>query len=349
MTAIKIENVSKFFGSSAAVDNASFTVNSGEIFAILGPSGCGKTTTLRLIAGFESPDKGAIYIEDRKVAGQGVFVEAEKRSVGLVFQDYALFPHMRVWENIAFGLQNVAAKDRGGVVDTMLSFVGLSGYRDRYPFELSGGQQQRVALARALAPSPVVVLLDEPLSNLDADMRVRMREEMLGVLKKAGTTTIIVTHDQEEAFSMADHVAVFNGGMVEQIGTPEEIYHSPRTRFVAEFVGEADFLEGCVVEGGVETEIGFFKSDVVSLGDGVVQVMIRPDDISFVPDEGCDSVVVQRQFKGEENLYHIRLPSGVVLHSSQPSTFIVEVGAFVRVVASPAHLILFDGDLALEK
>lgn len=341
MTVIEVKNLTKYYGSSKAVDNVSFKVEKGEIFAILGPSGCGKTTTLRLIAGFEPPNGGEIRINGETVAGMDFFTPTERRHVGMVFQDYALFPHLNVKENIAYGL-NTPREQRDKVVDNMLKFVGLKGFSKRYPHQLSGGQQQRVALARALAPCPVVVLLDEPLSNLDTDMRIRMRGELLSILRESQTTTILVTHDQEEAFSMADHVAVMNNGRIEQKGTPEEIYHFPSTRFVANFVGQADFIDGVVEEKGIATEIGVFPNNKGYSKNTRVQLMIRPDDISFVKDKNGEAVVESQQFKGSENLYTLKLPSGKRVHSSRPSTLVVEKGTRVNVKANPTHIVAFD-------
>ncbi len=348
MALIEVENLTKKYGGSTAVEDVSFKVEKGEIFAILGPSGCGKTTTLRLIAGFETPDEGEIRINKKLVAGKRVFTPPEKRNVGLVFQDYALFPHLSLRDNIIFGLKRFPEEQREKIVKTMLDFVGLKGFEKRYPYQLSGGQQQRVALARALAPCPVVLLLDEPLSNLDADMRARMRGEMFNILRNAQTTSILVTHDQEEAFSMADHVAVMNHGMIEQLGTPEEIYHSPSTRFVADFVGKADFIDGVIKDDVVETEIGSFKNKT-SLKNGTkVQLMIRPDDIAFNLDEKGRAVVESRQFKGEENLYSLRLDSGRILHSSRSSTLMMKEGARVGIKATPMHIVVFLGDKAAQ-
>lgn len=343
---IEVKNLTKYYGGMKALDNISFTVNKGEIFAMLGPSGCGKTTTLRALAGFEIPDEGRIMVGEKAIAGEGVYVQPEDRNIGMVFQDYALFPHLTVEGNILFGLKKFPQKQKRGIVNNMLNFVGLEGFSKRYPNQLSGGQQQRVALARALAPCPVVLLLDEPLSNLDSDMRTKMREDVLTMLRKARTTAIIVTHDQQEAFSMADRVAVLNEGRIEQIGTPEEIYHFPHSRFVAEFVGEADFIDGIVKGKEVETEIGVFNMKS-KIEEGLhVKVMIRPDDILFVADDRGNAKVVQRQFKGEENLYHLKLPSGFVLHSSMPSTFLVDIGSTVTIHANPDHVVLFDNDVA---
>jgi iron(III) transport system ATP-binding protein len=349
MALIEVENLTKKFGSSVAVDDVSFKVQKGEIFAILGPSGCGKTTTLRLIAGFESPDEGEIKINEKTVAGKGVFIPPEKRNVGLVFQDYALFPHLTLKDNITFGINKFPDGQREKIVKTMLEFVGLKGFENRYPHQLSGGQQQRVALARALAPCPIVILLDEPLSNLDADMRTRLRGEMLNILRNAQTTTILVTHDQEEAFSMADHVAVMNNGRIEQLGTPEEIYHMPSTRFVADFVGEADFIDGVIRKNVIETEIGSFSNKTERVEGTNVQLMIRPDDIDFNLDENGGAVVGSRIFKGEENLYSLKLDSGKILHSSRSSTLLMEKGTRVGIKATPVHIVVFVGEKAAER
>jgi len=341
MSVIKVSNLTKKFGDTFAVDNISFEVKKGEIFAILGPSGCGKTTTLRLIAGFEDPDDGGVYIEGTLAADKQKSTPPENRAIGMVFQDYALFPHLSVEKNILFGLERFPREQRSRIVINMLEFVGLQGFHDRYPHQLSGGQQQRVALARAMAPCPVVVLLDEPLSNLDADMRMKMRKELLQILKRAQTTTILVTHDQEEAFTLADNVAVLNNGMLEQLGTPEEIYHSPATRFVADFVGQADFINGLVKDNRIVTEIGTFQ-DKSNFEEGShVQLMIRPDDILFIPDNESGSTIVSREFRGEENRYTLKLPSGKIVHSSRPSTEVIKEGTNVRVEANPMHIVAF--------
>jgi len=343
MAVIELKNITRYYGSSTAVDNVSFKVEKGEIFAILGPSGCGKTTMLRLIAGFEKPNSGEIRIDKKIVAGTDRYIPPERRHVGMVFQDYAIFPHLNMEENIAYGL-NMPNEQKEGVVEDMLRFVGLEGFSKRYPHQLSGGQQQRVALARALAPGPVVILLDEPLSNLDTDTRIRMREELLSILRKVNTTTIIVTHDQEEAFSMADHVAVMNNGRIEQKGTPEEIYHFPSTMFVANFVGQADFIDGVVEEEKITTEIGIFPNNKGFSNNTKVQLMIRPDDISFVLNKKGAVVIENQQFKGSENLYTLKLPSNKRVHSSGPSTLVVEKGTRVNIKANPTHIIAFVGD-----
>ncbi|WP_337287356.1 ABC transporter ATP-binding protein [Candidatus Methylomirabilis sp.] len=340
---IRLEQVSKHYGGDGApaVEEISFSVEQGEILVLLGPSGCGKTTTLRLIAGFEAPDGGRIEIGGRTVAHNTIFLPPEQRGVGMVFQDYALFPHLTVQENVAFGLRHLGAEQQRNRIAESLDLVGLSTLHGRYPYELSGGQQQRVALARALAPGPQVVLLDEPFSNLDADMRAQIREDVSSILRQAGTTAIFVTHDQEEAFVIADRVGVLNHGRLEQLDHSEAIYHTPATRFIAGFVGSADFVPGLVQGERIITELGTFPNQQgLSVGQAV-EMMIRPDDIDLVPDEASESTVLTRQFRGAENLYCVRLPSGRKIHSSQGSTKLIEPGTRVSVKANPTHVVCF--------
>jgi iron(III) transport system ATP-binding protein len=307
--ALRCEDLSKRFGGVVAVDRLSLEVRRGEILALLGPSGCGKTTVLRIIAGFERPDAGRVEIGGREVAGLTANVPPEKRRVGMVFQDYALFPHLTVTQNVAFG---VPRSERKGRVAEVLRLVGLQGLEKRMPHELSGGQQQRVALARTLAPGPEVVLFDEPFSNLDVRLRARVREEVKEVLKATGATAVFVTHDQDEAFVLADRVVIMNEGRPEQVGTPEELYARPSSRFVAEFVGMANFLPGSAVSGRVTTEVGSFAS----AGEGDLQVLIRPDDI-VVGEGEAQAVVADREFLGHDLLYTLTLPSGRVLRTIQ--------------------------------
>ncbi|NJD68038.1 MAG: ABC transporter ATP-binding protein [candidate division NC10 bacterium] len=343
-TVIRVEQVSKRFGGGSvmAVDGVSFSIEKGASLALLGPSGCGKTTTLRLIAGFEAPDGGWIEIGGRTVAQDGLFLPPEQRGVGMVFQSYALFPHLTVLENVAFGLRQWSGERQQNRIAEALDLVGLSKLDGRYPHELSGGQQQRVALARALAPSPQVVLLDEPFSNLDADMRAQMREDVRSILRQAGTTAIFVTHDQEEAFVIADQVGVLNHGRLEQLDRPEAIYHTPASRFVARFVGSADFIPGLVQGERITTELGVLPNQRGLAGGQAVEVMIRPDDIDLIPDQASKATVLTRQFRGADNLYCVRLPSGQKIHSSQDSTRIIEPGTLVVVRANPTHVVCFD-------
>jgi iron(III) transport system ATP-binding protein len=324
-----------------AVQEISFAAREGEILCLLGPSGCGKTTILRAIAGFEPVRSGQIFLSGQLVSSPDVMTPTENRRVGMVFQEYALFPHLRVQDNIAFGLHHLARSERASRVQEMLRLTGLEGFERRYPHELSGGQQQRVALARALVQNPVVLLLDEPFSNLDPDMAGRMRQELHDLLRRTKTTTVLVTHDHDEAFAMADRIAVLNQGRLEQFDTPEMMYHMPATPFVADFVGQADFIPGTVTQGMVHTELGEFP-DTIECTDGTnVVVMIRPDDIHLVPTEGARSRVLSRQFHGSENLYTVSLPSGQIVHSSQGSTSVYQAGTTVEIRVLATHTVLF--------
>ncbi len=283
MVSVTLKNVVKRFGNVEVLKGISFHVNDGEMFFLLGPSGCGKTTTLRIIAGFYVPDEGEVYFGDKLMNN----VPPHKRNIGMVFQNYALWPHMKVYDNIAYGLKlrGLPKREIDKRVREVLKLVKLEGHEDKYPSQLSGGQQQRVALARALVVEPEVLLLDEPLSNLDAKLRIEMRREIRRIQKELKITAIYVTHDQSEALSMADRIAVMNFGVIEQIGTPREIYTKPKTRFVADFIGEANFIEGVVLEykdgaAIVETHFGTrikaYSAVEVSPGDKVA-VVVRPE------------------------------------------------------------------------
>lgn len=320
-----LESVSKKYPRSPipAVQNVNLNLHQGDILGLLGPSGCGKTTLLRIIAGFEKPETGTVSINGQVVAGYGNWQPPEKRGVGMVFQDYALFPHLTVAQNAAFGLHNSSKKSRTEIkkiVSEALALVGLSGLENRYPHQLSGGQQQRVALARALAPRPAMVLLDEPLSNLDVQVRVRLRQELRDILKAGGTSGIFVTHDREEAMAICDRVAVMRNGCVEQFGTPEEIYIEPASRFVAEFVTQANFVFARRRGKVWETEIGSFDLSQFSnshnkevnyledLDSG--ELMIRQENLVLKPDNNGEVIVRDRQFLGREFRYCLLAPSG---------------------------------------
>jgi iron(III) transport system ATP-binding protein len=324
-----------------AVQDISFWAHEGDILCLLGPSGCGKTTILRAIAGFESVQSGQIFLSGELVSSPEYMTPTEDRHVGMVFQEYALFPHLRVQDNIAFGLRRLSRSERRARVQDMLHLVGLEGFERRYPHELSGGQQQRVALARALVQHPVLLLLDEPFSNLDPDMAGRMRQELHDLLRRTKTTTVLVTHDHDEAFAMADRIAVLNQGLLEQFDTPESIYHMPKTPFVADFVGQADFISGIVSNGMVNTELGNFPNTLDCPDGTSVVVMIRPDDVHLVPMKSATSHVLSRQFRGSENLYAVSLPSGQVVHSSQASTCVYQEGTPVGLRVLASHTVLF--------
>ncbi|MGH2795145.1 MAG: ABC transporter ATP-binding protein, partial [Actinomycetota bacterium] len=287
-------------------------------------------------------DRGRVEIDGRVVAGDGVWIGPDKRAVGMVFQDYALFPHLTVAANIGFGL---ARHERSARVGEVLELVGLAGLGGRYPHELSGGQQQRVALARALAPGPASVLLDEPFSNLDADLRERVRGEVRAILRAAGASTVFVTHDQEEAFDIADRIAVMNRGRIEQLGRPEEIYHTPATRFVADFVGDADFLPAEVAGDRLVTELGSYPLNGVAVAPGPVEIMLRPEDIELEPTDRSDaSEVLARRFKGPLSLSTVRLATGRVVTGAHSSQEIFSPGQRVEVSFLPDHLVLFRGE-----
>ncbi|MBI2851614.1 MAG: ABC transporter ATP-binding protein [Chloroflexi bacterium] len=317
----------------------SLELEEGKFLALLGPSGCGKTTLLRLIAGLERPDSGTIEVGERIVAGKEVFVPPEKRRVGLVFQDYALFPHMDVGANVAFGVRRDSNRPRR--VEEVLSLVGLRGLEHRMPHQLSGGQQQRVALARALAPRPTVLLLDEPFSNLDADLRVRVRVEVRDVLACAGVTVVFVTHDQEEALFMGDLVGVMNAGRLEQIDSPEGIFHRPATPFVAQFIGTADFLTGQVEDRTIISEVGHIPLQQELPAGQIVKIMVRPDFIDIEPAETGRGIVTGRIFQGIHYLYSIRLPSGAVIRSLQHHNREYPPGLRVALRMNPGHRITY--------
>ncbi len=345
MYAVSCQNLHKSFDKQSIVRDVSFTVETGKILALLGPSGCGKTTTLRMIAGFEKLDSGRIEIDGDLVTDGKRHLPPEKRRAGIVFQDYAIFPHLSVAENVGFGLSRRERKER---TEEMLTFVGLAGLGERMPHELSGGQQQRVALARALAPNPAVLLLDEPFSNLDAALREEMRYEVRRLLKKSGTTAVFVTHDQEEALFMGDEVAVMSAGKIEQLGTPEHIFHQPQTRFVAEFLGNTDFVIGTVAADGVRTPLGLLQQQVdLPLGTAV-SIASRADDVEIEQDDAGNGRITSRQFIGIAFIYEVTLNDGSKVHSWQSHLTHLPEGTAVKVSFGDAHdLVLFHGDTAV--
>jgi len=332
--ALRCIGVDKSFDGVRAVQAMDLSVDRGAILALVGPSGCGKTTALRLIAGFERPDSGAIVLEGRIVAGRGVHVPPEKRRVGMVFQDYALFPHLTVAQNVAFGLSR--SPGRGARVAEMLRLVGLAGLGARSPHELSGGEQQRVALARALAAQPQVLLLDEPFSNLHANLRAQVRAEVREILRVSETTTVLVTHDQEEALFLGDLVAVQRDGRLEQVDTPERLFHAPNSRFVAQFMGPADFITVGRSHGMVHLGVNP-TSRAVADRSGEMEVMVRPDDLVIQPHEHGAGHVTGRTFQGATYLYQVTLRSGVTLTCTMPHTERYPLETRVAVTLNPQH------------
>ena len=323
--AIRAHDVRKRFGRTTAVADASIEVDHGDLVALLGPSGSGKTTLLRVVAGFEVPDAGTVEIGGRTVAGPGVWEEPDRRRVGMVFQDGALFPHLTVAGNVAFG------GPAPGRADESLELVGLAGRARSYPHELSGGERQRVALARALATDPEVVLLDEPFASLDAGLRESLREDVAAILRSAGASALLVTHDQQEALSLADRIVVMRDGRVEQAGTPEQVYDHPASRWVAEFLGAADVVPGTADGDVVDCELGRFPADRPVRGR--VEVVVRPESIAIVaaggaipggdrrepvPDSATRARVVGRSFYGHDQLVRLELASGLRLRSRTP-------------------------------
>jgi len=347
---IRLRDVMKNFSGSIVLGPLSLDIYEQEFLGILGPSGAGKTTLLRLIAGLERPDSGLIEIAGRVVAGGHTWVPPQRRGVGMVFQDYALFPHLTVSENIAFGL-SASKPSKSKRVRELLELVGLEGLAHRYPHELSGGEQQRVALARALAPKPIVILLDEPFSNLDAKLRPAMRQEIKRLLKSTQCTAVFVTHDTHEALEISDRIAVLNRGRLEQLDAPERIYQKPATHFVADFVAGRDCLPGVIKDSQIVTELGCLPMEAVgfTLPEGsTVCVMIRGDSLELLPpSEDSKSqvgIVVSRRFRGPENFYVIRLPSGRELECRQPSHVLLALGEKLALKLRPDQALVFPSE-----
>jgi iron(III) transport system ATP-binding protein len=341
-------------GHATVLRDLDFALAPGEIGCLLGPSGCGKTTALRAIAGFVRPDAGRILVGDRVIASPTTWVEPERRGVGVVFHDYALFPHLSVADNIAFGLRALRGAERLERVTRMLRLVGLDALSARFPHELSGGQQQRVALARALAPEPALLLLDEPFSNLDPDLRERLALELRAILNAAGITALLVTHDQYEAFAIADRVGVMAAGTIAQWDAPYRLYHRPDTREVADFVGMGSFLRGTLHQrdglASVEVELGTLpiraRTDQALAGasageHGEVMVLLRPDDVIHDDESPLQAEVVRKAFRGAQFLYTLRLPSGTELLALVPSHHNHAIGERIGIRFDADHVVTF--------
>ncbi|MEA3410286.1 MAG: ABC transporter ATP-binding protein [Pseudomonadota bacterium] len=341
---LQLENVSVAFGDTIVVREVSLRLPEGEIGCLLGPSGCGKTTLLRAVAGFESIGSGEIHLHGQRVSTRGHTLAPEKRRVGMVFQDFALFPHLTIADNIRFGIRGLSRALQSERIGSLLKLIGLDTIGASYPHQLSGGQQQRVAIARALAPRPEILLLDEPFSSMDADLRVQLAAEVRDVLKQENMTAILVTHDQHEAFAMADEIGVMNLGRIEQWDSAYNLYHRPDSRFVAGFIGLGVMLPGKVVGADtVETELGRIGGridDSFAAGESV-DLLVRPDDIIHSDDSNLTAVVTEKHFRGAEFLYHLRLPGGQKLLCFAPSHHDHRIGEPIGITSEIEHLVMF--------
>jgi len=341
---LELREVSKAFPGVAAIDRLSLVVGAGRIGCLLGPSGSGKSTVLRTIAGFERPDAGEVLAGGELLSGRGTWVPPERRRIGMVFQDFALFPHLDALSNVAFGLHAMERDGRRQRALEMLGLVGLAAEAGRFPHELSGGQQQRVALARALAPRPRIVLLDEPFSNLDADVRTELAQQVRAALIAERATALLVTHDQREAFAIADEIGVLRSGRLEQWDVPWQLYHSPATRFVADFIGEGTFIEGTVLgPGRVSTELGVIEGQLTTeQPPGThVDLLLRPDDVIHDDASELRAEVVERAFRGAQFRYKLRLPSGTTALSFAPSHHDHAIGERIGIRLDAQHLVGF--------
>ena len=352
MAELALDSVSQSYAQRQIIADLSFTLPEGAIGCLLGPSGCGKTTALRCISGFEPIRSGEIRIGGAVVSRPGWMLPAQKRRVGMVFQDYALFPHLTVAKNVGFGLRDVSASGRQARIDELLALVGLAGHANQYPHQLSGGQQQRVALARALAPRPRLILMDEPFSNLDVELRERLSLEVRDILKREATTALIVTHDQHEAFSLADWIGVMYEGRIQQWDTPYNLYHKPVNRFVADFVGQGALVTGKVInDHQVEIELGVLSGHIpvecnVGGCDACVRschvdVLLRPEDIVHDDDSQLLVEVQNKVFRGAEFLYTLKLPSGQSVPSLVPSHHNHAIGERIGIRLAVDHIVAF--------
>ncbi|MFA7605271.1 MAG: ABC transporter ATP-binding protein [Rhodocyclaceae bacterium] len=351
MSHLELKDVELSYGPHRVVSGFSLALERGSIGCLLGPSGCGKTTVLRCIAGFERVVTGQIRLDDRVVSSQGLYLPPEQRRIGMVFQDYALFPHLSIADNIAFGLRAMTGDERSARVNDLLRIVGLSGSGKKYPHEMSGGQQQRVALARALAPRPSLLLLDEPFSNLDVELRERLSHEVRDIIKASGTTAILVTHDQHEAFAVADEIGIMHHGRIQQWDTPYNLYHRPANRFVADFIGQGVLMPGKVInDHQVRVELGVLNSLIpVECGVGCgqcdfdcpVEVLLRPDDIIHDDASPLKARVVKKAFRGADILYTLELGSGTRVLSLVPSHHNHALGEMIGIRLDVDHVVTF--------
>ena len=347
---LEVNKIDVNFGEKNVIEQLSFTLNEGRIGCLLGPSGCGKTTVLRTIAGFEKPARGQVLISNRVVSDKKTYLPPEQRQIGMVFQDFALFPNMSVQGNIRFGLKGWSKRQQQERVDELLTMIGMLNKADAYPHQLSGGQQQRVALARAMAPRPSILLLDEPFSSMDVELREQLAREVRQILKQENITAILVTHDQNEAFAMADEICVMHEGQIQQHDSAYNLYHKPVNRFVADFIGEGVIVPGMVVGGNtVNTELGNIHG-MVPQGckpGCLVDVLIRPDDIVHDDQAAEKAVVVESAFRGSEFLYTLRMPSGIDVLSLVPSHHNHSINETIGIRLEFDHLVVFPSSRSL--
>ena len=342
---LSLSHIQCRYGDNIVVHDLSLEIGKGDLVCLLGYSGCGKTTVLRAIAGFEPVHNGSIILNSNLLSSQTEMVPAEKRNFGMVFQDYALFPHLNIEENVTFSRKNLSAGECSRISDELLELVGLKGLGARHPHELSGGQQQRVALARALAQEPELILMDEPFSNLDVELRERLATEVREILKERGVTGVMVTHDQHEAFAIADKIAVMHNGTIQQWDSAYNLYHQPANRFVAEFIGQGAMLRGVIVgESLLETELGELHGENgKNLPDGCkVDMLVRPDDVIFDKEGLHEAKIVRNNFQGAESLYTLQLNSGQEILGLFPSHLQQPVGEPVRFNLDMDNLIVFE-------
>ena len=341
---LEIQQLDIAYAKHTVVKQLSLSLAQGQIGCLVGPSGCGKTTLLRAIAGFEAVAAGSIHLQQQLVSAKGVQLAPEKRQVGMVFQDFALFPHLNVADNISFGIRQLSQSERQAKVTQLLQLVGLPGLEQRYIHQLSGGQQQRVALARALAPQPSLLLLDEPFSSLDADLRDALARDIRQILQQLQITAIMVTHDQHEAFTMADMIGVMSDGQLQQWASPYDIYHKPANRFVADFIGRGVLLPGRVLPDlQVQTGLGIFaQRSQTKLQSGTeVDVLIRPDDIVHDDSSRVSAKVMAKTFRGSHILYQLQLAGGELVECLAPSHHNHKVNEPIGIRLDLDHLILF--------
>jgi iron(III) transport system ATP-binding protein len=340
-----IENLDVSYGDYQVLDQISFSLEPGKIGCILGPSGCGKTTVLRAIAGFEPVQGGRILIDQVEVSSSHYSVVPEKRNIGMVFQDFALFPHLTVADNIRFGLKSWDSKQQASRVQELLAIIGLLAYGQAYPHQLSGGQAQRVALARAMAPHPGLLLLDEPFSNMDIDLREQLAREVRNILKQEKITAILVTHDQNEAFALADNICVMNEGKIQQQDSGYNLYHQPVNRFVADFIGQGVIIPATIVDQhSVRTELGCIQgTEPLSSAKGtLVDVLIRPDDVIHDDESSETAIVIDKSFRGADFLYFLRMDSGIEVLCLAPSHHNHKINERIGIRLDVDHLVIFD-------